>query len=863
MTDLPLSRRQFFGATAAAAALGALPASAAETRPSPLAPEPPPPLGVCQRIGSARFRELSYSAANSAFDLKFSPDSKWLAQFDGRRFIGYEVATGRRVKWQTVTDLTTDQIHWQMTTGGEVLAAQLLGQERPIYHYDLATGRERKGKVVGFAHGQVFTPDGTGLIQYDDRGTLYRLDVATGKTVWKRKWKCDANGVMDLTIHAGWLVGLGLKRLSLFDPLTGNDGPPLEDAAPKDAPADYHFTPLGLSADGQRVAAVHFVEVPERIVVWDLSTGKVVGRPMLPAGGPCFGFAADGSHVLATDDSNRLVGYDVRTGKITRRLAAENVGQFVLSPDGRTLACGRSVTFLGAGLGGFIEDTDGIIRLLNPATGELLPQSPDPSAAVQGVRFAGPHTVVAELTPDSTRPSHLSWDVRTGRRRTLSLPPVLMPIHVGFAGWAGPRPAALSPDGTRYATQVNGRLVVTDAHTRRPLHSSPAGHDFTDRDPFWIDRGRVGLVEAGRLLCWDLAARTVRSVPLEFAADGDIQLATAATPDGRTVLLLHSDANPENQTATLAWVDVPSGKVTTTRGEFGQLSLSADGQHVAVTTADVQEVDGDIRVTVIGRDGRRTSFRQESRFEQPELGAELSACGRTVFLSHAKLDLHTQQATPVVQLWEVLSGEVRVEYATAWRADGLGVSACGRRVATTHRDAPVYLWDVFGETTDRQAKPDAKTWDALDAAPDKAFTALRRLVQHPAAAVELLSAKLTPAEQPKAEWVKARLDRLGSRDFRTRHTAELDLSAVADRVREPLRKAIDAGAENLEAEERLQRLLDRSAGVPRSTWRAVRAVEALEYCEGKPAVELLKKLAGGVESAVLTTEAKAAVKRRA
>jgi hypothetical protein len=184
-------------------------------------------------------------------------------------------------------------------------------------------------------------------------------------------------------------------------------------------------------------------------------------------------------------------------------------------------------------------------------------------------------------------------------------------------------------------------------------------------------------------------------------------------------------------------------------------------------------------------------------------------------------------------------------------------------VVTTHRDAPVYLWDVFGETTDRQAKPDARTWDALDAAPDKAFTALRRLVQHPAAAVELLSAKLTPAEQPKTEWVKARLDRLGSRDFRTRHTAELDLSAVADRIREPLRKALDAGAENMEAEERLQRLLDRSAGTPRSSWRAVRAVETLEYCDGKPAVELLKKLAGGVESAVLTTEAKAAVKRRA
>ena len=185
-----------------------------------------------------------------------------------------------------------------------------------------------------------------------------------------------------------------------------------------------------------------------------------------------------------------------------------------------------------------------------------------------------------------------------------------------------------------------------------------------------------------------------------------------------------------------------------------------------------------------------------------------------------------------------------------------------RRIATTHRDAPIYLWDVFGETSDPQAKPDAATWAALDGTTDKAFTALRRLVQHPTAAVDLLSAKLTPAEPPKAEWVKARIDKLGSTDFRTRHTADLELSTVADRIVEPLRKAIATGADSPEADERLNRLLEKAEGMPRSAWRIVRAVEALEYCEGKAAVELLKTLAGGVDTAVLTKEARAAVKRR-
>jgi hypothetical protein len=312
---------------------------------------------------------------------------------------------------------------------------------------------------------------------------------------------------------------------------------------------------------------------------------------------------------------------------------------------------------------------------------------------------------------------------------------------------------------------------------------------------------------------------------------------------------------------TLAWVDVRTGRVTTLRGEAGELSISPDGSRVAVTAAAAGGGEGDIRVTVVERGGRRVRIRQESGFDGTALRADFSPCGRTVFLAHSKRDARSDDVTPVVQLWEVLGGELRTECATPFAAAGLGVSPCGRRIATTHRDAPIYLWDVFGEESDRQAVPDAAVWDALDGTPDKAFTAIRRLVQHPAAAVQLLAAKLTPAEPPKAEWVKARIDKLGSTDFRTRHTAELELSAVADRIADQLRKAIAAGADSPEADERLNRLLEKAGDFPRATWRAVRAVEALEYCAVPSAAVLLKKLAGGVDSAVLTKEARAAAQR--
>jgi WD40 repeat protein len=861
MTASPLSRRQFFGATAATAAIGALPASATEARPSPLAPEPLPPAGVCQRLGSARFRELEAPSQDATGRLQFSPDSKWLAQFEEDVYVGYEVATGRRVKWRLPEVNELGMSSWRLSNDTVFVRFGLDDLDSDKFSprlYDRETGQRLKLTKFLHADHTGITPDGAGLIGCDEK-ELRRVNLRTGKVVWRRKWATDASvPAVTFTVTDRWVVGVGVQRLHLFDTATGNDGPRLEDAAPKDAPPDNHFTLVGFSADGKRVAGWHTAEVPNQAVVWDTTTGKVISRVNLPENAPPPVLTADGQHLLTTDATGRLVGYDVRSGKVTRHLAAADVADFQLSPDGKVLACFRSpqAGVLG-GIDGLHNEPGGIVRLLNPATGELLPQSPDPAVELTKVRFADKHTVVAEAnTGPST--SHLVWDTRTNRRRVFS--PPQGQVHLpGLGGLAPVTFGALSPDGTRYVSRPegNGNVIVTDAATGRRLHTLAIRFDFIDHDPFWIGRGCVGFVQPDWLTCWDLADHTSRAVSLKFATDGRVQN-FVSTPDGRTVALLHwNDGNDRPTAPTVTWVDVKIGKLTTTRGEFGELSISADGGRVAVVAADER-----VRVTVIDRGGRRVTLGQPAGLNHLDPRIGLSPCGRTAFLTHARQDDPETLPVPVVQFWEALSGDLRAEYGTPFVAEGLGVSPCGRRVATTHRDAPVYLWDVFGEKSDPQAKPDASTWDALDGPTDKAFTAIRRLVQHPTAAVELLSAKLTPAEPPKAEWVKARIDKLGSTDFRTRHTAELELSAVADRIVEPLRKAIAVGAESPEADERLNRLIEKADGIPRSAWRAVRAVEALEYCDVPSAAVLLEKFAGGVDTAVLTREAKAAVKRR-
>lgn len=863
MTDSSLSRRQFFGATAATAALAVGPSPAVPVRVSPLAAEPPLPPGVCQRLGSARFRELFAG-------FQFSPDSKWLAQFHEGRFVAYEAATGRRHLW-SVPYSDDPSFGWRLTN--TTVFAIYLKETTVCRQFDLHSGREAKLPPLPDNVEHTVTPDGSGLIR-SIGGELLRTELRTGKVIWKRTWKNDSGEVVAVqVISERWAVAVGAKRLHLFDTRTGKDGPRLEDAAPKDAPPDNHFIPLGLSADGKRLAGWFTAPVSDRVVVWDLDTGKVVGRFNLPDGSESGVLTADGKHLLTADQQSRLVGIDVGTGRITRKLAAENVGGLRLSPDGKVLACLDSVQARGlGGIDGLNNEPGGIIRLLNPTTGELLPQSPDPSAEVVSVRFAGPHTVVTSLASEWNSPPALLWDLRTGRRRMAigenhpnfgaGSPPAKLAFGcLGFG--SAPLPAELSPDGTRWATEFRSRLVVLDAFTGRTLHDL-GQPPMNSEGLFWVGRGKVGRFTEAGLLVWDLAERTRRVISLKFSAEGEVEH-SAVTPDGRTAVVLHWNPDEEQPKRTLAWVKVASGEVMTAPAGFaGRVAVSAHGDRVALTT--VEDPPGEpsqVRVAVLDRFGLCFGFHTRSAFNGNfYANAELSPCGRMAFFAHTKLEEADDELRPVVQFWEVVSGELRSEYATAHLASGLGVSPCGRQVATTHRDAPIYLWDVFGEKSDPHPKPDQTTWDALTGDADKAFTAVRQLVQHPAAAVELLSAKLTPAEQPKADWVKARIDRLGSRDFRTRHTAEQELSAVADRIAEPLRKALDAGADLPEAEERLNRLLDLAEGMPRPAWRVVRAVEALEYCDVPSAVVLLKKLAGGVESAVLTKEAKAAVKRR-
>ena len=101
---------------------------------------------------------------------------------------------------------------------------------------------------------------------------------------------------------------------------------------------------------------------------------------------------------------------------------------------------------------------------------------------------------------------------------------------------------------------------------------------------------------------------------------------------------------------------------------------------------------------------------------------------------------------------------------------------------------------------------------------------------------------------------------LDSDDFATRQKATEELEKQADAASGLLRRILEKEKPTLEVRKRLQAIVDGIDNKP-ETWRAVRAVEILEWIGTPDAVRLLSELAEGATEARPTREARAAKKR--
>jgi WD40 repeat protein len=878
--------------------------------------EEPLPHGARARLGSLRFQHDEPVAS-----LRYLPDGKTLLTVTHGLFLGCGVGrqrSSRLTHWDTESGR---QRSWLRTMLGEV--------ERKS---------EMNGDTVPAPDG-CLSPDGRLVAEFRklphaQSDTFAVKELATGEPLFQVQDETDPFTFVCFAPDSKTLAAVGAKSFAvrLFSPADGKEVgrllPPT--AGPNAAPSLVIFSPDG------RYAAAQVNRAPAGAAVWlwkvaDGAIGErlpgsslrmspiafspdskalavvcagVKDKPVLRLWDPAiarplcdlseYGEAAES--LLFSPDGRFLVvqtGRRARLWDVAQRTelpAIERVTAIDLllfSPDSKTLVVGEGTT----------------LSLVDPTTGQSRREltydpcdrhRPDGLAemsfyeAEQGLGRAAAFSPDSKVLAAADGNSIRRWLVATGA----PIDPPVNPTTI--------RGLVASADGRRVVVAGEGRVVVWDGATGRPLRLLPI--EPTTNDPQPVARC-VALTPDGkhvaagtgqeRLFLWEDGS-TAHEIPAHTGAVDSL----CFTSDGRWLISAGADH-------CVVWWDVATGqevrRVRLARPgqnsrdandvDDGPLILSPDGRLV-VTGGDSLHVwelaSGRVRLTIpnaggwlpliVSPDGRRlvVSARWGLRMYDLRTGEEVrffSVFGRidsVAFSPDGKLLV--AGGVQDFRLWDVATATVLAE-REGHRCDGVGAvafSADGRTLATGGSDTTVLLWDVAALvkqaiTLEPRAAELADLWEAL-AADDatRAYEAQVRLTQHPNRATALLSERLKPATAPTAARLSRLVADLEAEEFEVRQRALHELRDLGELAEPALRKAL-AGKPSSELRRQIELLLDRlSAPVAEPAQaRELRAVELLETVGTTEAQAVLQNLARGVPEVELTRQAQAALRRLA
>jgi hypothetical protein len=160
-----------------------------------------------------------------------------------------------------------------------------------------------------------------------------------------------------------------------------------------------------------------------------------------------------------------------------------------------------------------------------------------------------------------------------------------------------------------------------------------------------------------------------------------------------------------------------------------------------------------------------------------------------------------------------------------------------------------------------------RLWDELCSTdPARAQRAIDALVANPASTLVWLDEHLRPVPRPDERRIARLLADLDDPRFPVRRKAADDLAAAAEAAESSLRRALDQGP-SLEVRKAIQRMLEclknNRLYPPPERLRTARAVEVLEEIGSQEARRLLTTLGAGAPEAMLTVDARGALKRLA
>ncbi len=363
----------------------------------------PLPPGVLARMGSNRLRHGGPVNA-----LVCSPDGKYLASAGTGKVCIWDAATGN-LKHRF--DFKGDQLRPVSLAFGP---AGLIvgGRDGDLSHWvvvDVKHGKilrhiELTGPPV-FPVGLVVSPDGKLVaVQEQGCGFIRLYDAATGKQTLR--FKLEVQGVFLAFALDGRQIataGAGFPldtRIHIHDTTTGKRLHELKKGA---SPL---MTALVFSPDGNTLASVSANGVGmgeggsvKSVTLWDLRTGKELHRLHAePWHSPAFspdGKAIATAVIIAPDYKTEMKLWDVTTGKVLGRYGSGfGVTAAAFTPNGKTLA---------------VAADEGTIHLWHRATGQRLAISANPVSSVVQLRFVGDNQLLGGAD------DLIIWNATTGR----------------------------------------------------------------------------------------------------------------------------------------------------------------------------------------------------------------------------------------------------------------------------------------------------------------------------------------------------------------------------------------------------------------------------------------------------------------
>jgi WD40 repeat protein len=545
--------------------------------------------------------------------------------------------------------------------------------------------------------------------------------------------------------------------------------------------------------------------------------------------------------------------WDVASGKFLRQLGGLPPGMtrggfrypLAFSPDGKTVA---GVPFYGQ-----------VLCLWDTETGEQRSLAGQDRPVEDVVASPDGKTIASRGQYDTTVQL---WDAGTGKH-----------LHTLRGHRSQVAALAFTPDGQ---TLISGGTAKDDLHlwevaTGKELREIKADIDQSFASLAIAPNGKTlaAGTSLGAIFLWELATgkpllRFQAHPPAIDPESGEVEHyfpvnTLLFSPDGKTLV------SGSHALTLYVWSAATGQKLRVfqeagTRVGGASLAFSPDGK----------------TLTALGRGERSfvwelASGKKRREFRTPPI--HQGSPGWSAFSADARTFAICGYPYDTIHVWDLVRGEELGRFkGHAGRVTGLRFIPGGHRVVSASDDTTILVWEGISHKKDEGVKPVelsaeglATLWLALaddDAA--KAYQAMRTLMTSPRQAVALIQDHLRPVPPvppvpPKR--ITQLIADLDSDHFAVRDKASRELARLGP-LAEPELKKVLAKPPSLEVRIRVQHLLAMpSARVfTQDQLRIWRALEVMEHI-GRPAQDVLQRMAQGAPGHFLTEEAKSALKR--